>query len=87
MRLADGTLTGAFTADDNEFLLDDRLLTLGLIWRWKAQKGLDYSEDLQTYEIALAQAQVRDRGNFALRAPRPLRGMNRWSTTPFPAAP
>lgn len=87
VRLADGTLTDAFTADDNEFLLDDRLLTLGLIWRWKAQKGLEYSEDLQTYELALAQAQVRDRGTYALRTPRLMRGLNRWNTTPFPAAP
>lgn len=87
VRLSDGNLSGLFSADDNEFRLDDRLLTLGLIWRWKAQKGLDYSEDMQTYEIALAQAQVRDRGNFVLRTPRLTRGLNRWNTTPFPAAP
>lgn len=72
VRLAEGTLTDAFTADDNEFMLDDRLLTLGLIWRWKAQKGLDYSEDMATYEIALSQAQARDKGHRRIerRVPR-----------------
>lgn len=83
---SNGTLTDTFSADDNEFLLDDRLLTLGLIWRWKAQKGLEYSEDLQTYELALAQAQTRDQGTYVLRTPRLTRGANRWNTTPFPAA-
>lgn len=87
VRLSDGSTAAEFDADDNEFILDDRLLTLGLIWRWKAQKGLDYSEDMATYEIALAQAQTRDRGAYVLRTPRLTRGLNRWNTTPFPAAP
>jgi hypothetical protein len=52
----------AFTADDDVFLLEDRLLTLGLIWRWRAQKGLQYAEDLQTYELGLSKAQANDRG-------------------------
>lgn len=85
--LADGSTSDQFSADDNEFRLDNRLLTLGLVWRWKAQKGLDYSEDMATYEIALAQAQTRDRGAYVLRTPRLTRGTNRWNTTPFPAAP
>jgi len=60
----------AFTADDDTFLLDERLLTLGLIWRWMAQKGFEYSEAMATYELALAQAQGRDKGARLLRTPR-----------------
>lgn len=62
-----------FTADDDEFVLDPRLLTLGLIWRWKAQKGLDYSEDMTNYELALRQAQARDKGSRIIRETRPSR--------------
>lgn len=87
VRRDDGTTARQFSTDNDEFILDDRLLTLGLIWRWKAQKGLDYSEDMATYEIALSQEQVRDRGAYTLKAPRQWRGTNRWNTTPFPAAP
>lgn len=59
----------AFTADDDTFKLDERLLTLGLIWRWLSQKGYDYTEPLATYELALSQAQMRDRGSRVYRSP------------------
>ena len=64
-----GIVKPAFTADDDEFLLSERLLTLGLLWRWKAQKGLDYSEDMANYELALGREQTRDRGAYVLRTP------------------
>lgn len=66
----DGTLKSEFTSDDDTFLLDNRLLTLGLIWRWQSQKGMDYSESMQSYEIALAREQARDGGANVLRSPR-----------------
>ncbi|MGN8022998.1 phage adaptor protein [Phyllobacterium sp. 22229] len=43
-----------FTADDNTFLFPERLLTMGLIWRWKRQKGLTYDDHLAEFEAALA---------------------------------
>jgi len=58
-----------FLADTDTFLLPERLLTLGLIWRWQSQKGMDYGEDMATYEVALAQAQTRDKGSRVLRTP------------------
>lgn len=63
-----GVAKGAFTVDDDTFVLDERLLTLGLIWRWRAQKRLEYAEDMQTYEIALSQAQARDKGAWVMRS-------------------
>lgn len=66
----EGTLKAEFDRDNDTFVLDERLLTLGMIWRWKEQKGLEYAEDMQTYELALAQAQARDRGSYVLREPR-----------------
>lgn len=57
-----GDKKAAFTADTDVFLLSERLLTLALIWRWRAMKGYEYAEDMQSYEIALAQEIVRERG-------------------------
>lgn len=58
----------AFSADQDKSVLDERLLTLGLIWRWKAQKSLDYTEDMRNYEIALSEAMARDGGSRVIRS-------------------
>lgn len=52
----------SFTADTDVFALDERLLTLGMIWQWKSQKGLPYAEDMATYGIELDAAIKEDRG-------------------------
>lgn len=57
-----GTAKAQFTADDDTFRLDDRVLELALVWLWRSQKGLDYSEDMQSAEIALSRAIERDKG-------------------------
>lgn len=59
-----------FDADDDTFVLSERLLTLALVWRFKESKGLEYAEDQSSYDIALAQEQVRDKGARVLRSPR-----------------
>lgn len=55
-----------FEADTDTFLLSERLLTLGLIWKWKAMKGLEYAEDLKNYEIAFQQEAGREKGSRML---------------------
>jgi hypothetical protein len=66
---ADGvTRKAAFTADGDSLRLNERLLTLALIWRWRAQKRLEYAEDLQNYEILAAQESGADRGAHILSA-------------------
>lgn len=40
-----------FLADTDGFVLGDTLLLAGLRWKWKAEKGLDYAEELQRYEV------------------------------------
>lgn len=52
-----------FTADDDTFLLNERLLTLGIVWRWRKQKRLDYAEDLKDFEIAMSEEIGKDRGS------------------------
>lgn len=50
----------AFTADGDLALLDEDILTQGLIWRWKAAKGFAYAEDFAAYERLVVAAEGRD---------------------------
>ena len=61
-RDAGGASKPAFSVDTDEFVLPERLLKLGLIWRWREMKGLEYAEDMASYEAALSQYQTRDAG-------------------------
>lgn len=50
----------AWAADTDTGIIDEELMTLGVIWRFKAAKGLDYAESMQNYEIEVAKAITRD---------------------------
>lgn len=56
-----------FTTDSDTFVLDERLLTLALIWRWREMKLLDYAADQANFEKAFDQAATRDRGSRVIR--------------------
>ena len=58
--LASGGFGSAFLADGDSFALDERLLKLGMIWQWKANKGTQYGEDLATYGDALSFISAHD---------------------------
>ena len=53
-----------FVADDDEGIVSEEVLTLGVIWRWKEKKGLDYAEDFRMYENA-----VKDELSTSMPAP------------------
>lgn len=61
-----GGINPYWTADSDTPLLDDNLITLGTIWRWKAAKGLDYAEDFRKYEAKIADKMGRDGGKDVL---------------------
>ena len=61
-----GTDQSAWAADDDVGALDENLMRLGIIWRFKARAGLDYAEDYRIYEQKLAQAMARDGGKESL---------------------
>lgn len=63
VRSESGSLKETFTADSDSFVLNERLLTLGLIWMWRAQKRLEYAEDLANYEKAKEEAVTPDKGS------------------------
>jgi len=56
---ASGT-SDTWTSDTDTPKLDGQLLVLGIIWRWRASKGLDYAEDFTKYERRVADAMARD---------------------------
>jgi hypothetical protein len=58
--LNSGGFGNAFQNDADSFVLDERVLKLGMIWQWKANKGSPYNEDLGSYGDALAYAMGHD---------------------------
>lgn len=56
----------AFTADTDVSRLDEQLLTLSLVWRFKQSAGLEFAPELSMYEQRLANAMSRDGGRSRL---------------------
>lgn len=54
------------TLDTDTLLLPEDLVLMGLRWRWKKEKGLDYAEDMRTYEFQVKDALARDGGKQTL---------------------
>ena len=61
-----GGTRSTFSADDQGMIYPERLLTLGLIWRWRALKRLEYAEDLQNYERFKDSIAADDKGSRIL---------------------
>jgi len=58
--------SATWTNDGDTPKLDDQLVILGTIWRWKAVKGLGYAEDFSKYERRILDAMGRDAGKQML---------------------
>lgn len=50
----------SFTVDTDVSRLDEEIMTMGLVWRWRSAKGLDFTSDYQKYEKAVLNAISRD---------------------------
>tara|TARA_R100000963_G_C4596277_1_gene71587 strand:+ start:21 stop:719 length:699 start_codon:yes stop_codon:yes gene_type:complete len=61
-----GTNQSAWAADADVGVLDENLIELGIIWRFKKKNGLDYSEDFRSYEQKLANETSRAGGRRPL---------------------
>lgn len=57
----------AFTREDDSFVLPERLLTLGLIWRWREMKRLDWTADQENFVKALSEYAASDQGPVIIR--------------------
>jgi hypothetical protein len=60
VNLSAGGSGDVFMSDTDTFKLDERLLKLGMVFQWKANKGSPYAEDMGTYSDALAVASGAD---------------------------
>jgi hypothetical protein len=79
-----GTAKTEFTADDDTFKLDDRLLTLALIYKWKQAKQQDYAEAMSDYENALFERIGADKGPSIIAVGRPRVPANVGLAYPWP---
>jgi len=53
----------SFTDDTDVLFLNEKLLRLGIIWRWRADRRMEYAEDLTNFEIAMAEEYGGDKGS------------------------
>jgi len=58
---AGGLGQSTWMADTDVALIPESLLSLGITWRWLKAKGMDYAEDMATYEREVERATSRDR--------------------------
>lgn len=76
------TASGAeeFQSDTDTSLLDEKVMVMGLIWRFRQAKGLDFSADLEKYTRRLADMTARE-------TPKAVLSMNAnfygWDESPF----
>lgn len=61
-KTAGGVAKAEFTLDTDTTYLSERVIILGVRWRFLKSKGLDYAEDFRTYMTERAQTQARDGG-------------------------
>lgn len=61
------TVRNRWVADTDTALIPERIMTLGIVWRWKAYKGLDYAQSFQTYQMERMKAARVDGGFRTLR--------------------
>lgn len=60
---AAGTAQSSWLADTDYYSLDDDAFILGLKWRFKAAKGLDYGQEKETYDHLVERLMSRDGAN------------------------
>lgn len=63
---AGDTFRSAWGADDDTGVLDEDLLTLGLIWRYKRSKGMAYDDEEAEYDAAVDAAYAQQLGTTSL---------------------
>jgi hypothetical protein len=78
-----GGTRSTFSDDNQTLVYPERLLTLGLIWRWRAMKRLEYAEDLRNFEKYKDQVAGDDKGSNVVV----VGGRRRWPQDIWPAYP
>lgn len=74
IRPTDGPDVSEWSADTDAALVPEQLVKLSIVWRWKQSKGLDYAEDMSTFERTRERLMARDRGPRNITTTRWFRG-------------
>jgi len=61
-KISGSDYTAVFESDDDTPVFTEDLLVKNMVWRWKRQKGLDYTDDLSEFEAMLQSEIKADRG-------------------------
>jgi hypothetical protein len=61
------TRKARWAADTDRAIIPERLITLGLVWRWKQSKGLEYSEAFRSYQFERTRQAMGEGGRSILR--------------------
>lgn len=61
-----GSGLSSMTADTDVARINEELITLGVMWRFKQAKGLDYAEEFRTYQMELDKYFGQDGGSPVL---------------------
>lgn len=64
--VAAGGTSATWTADADTGKTDEEIMAQGVLWRWKASKGIEYAEDFNKYERLVADQMARDGGKARL---------------------
>lgn len=59
---SNGTAKETFTADDDTFLLPEKLLELGMIYQWKKNKGLPFDDAKADFDNEFSKQMLKDGG-------------------------
>ena len=65
---AEGNGLEKMSVDTDRPLIDDRLLVLGVVWRWLSRNGLPYQQEWLNYNNCLIQNRASDRTHDVLSA-------------------
>ena len=57
----------SYAADANTTVLDEDLITLGVVWRFLKQKGLPYDNQFLEYQMKLSEKQAKDGAKQIIR--------------------
>lgn len=68
-RASDLSPKSAFTTDTDTYVLDDKLLMLGIIWRWREMKQLTTGGEKENFDRSFSELAARDAGSRTLRTP------------------
>lgn len=84
---ANGNPKDQFTADTDSFVLSNHLLTLGIVWRWRENKKLDYTADLEAFNEHFSLEAAKDKGSRIIRRNSRLMPYNTYPAFPWSLGP